>query len=162
MAPYFTNEPDDIESVEVIPEVEPDDAEPVQADPTPEVDPPQVFAEIPPAHITPGPTLIKHSLSGDKWRFELPSSEVQLRIQEDLQHRGFYSGKTNGNWGNLSVQAIGAVVGHHGQTVDSDLINKIQNFAVEHGGLTTETITLGHLTDEIWDAFAVALEKDVQ
>lgn len=133
------------------------DVEPIEED----LDMDEMMVSLPILTVTPhtdvvsADTLITYPLSGENWDFAPPTSDIQLRIQENLE---LYVGKKNGKWGNLSVYAIQEAVGRYSGTLDYDLTTRIQEFASEHGGLDLNTVSPGILDTEAWLAFALALE----
>jgi hypothetical protein len=106
---------------------------------------------------TPNETLIQHPVHGEDWNFYPPSSDIQLLIQEELAANGNYIGKQNGKWGNLTVYAIGEIVGLHSEMPSKELCILVQDYAEELGDLVDMERIDGNLTQTFWEAFAKGL-----
>lgn len=97
-------------------------------------------------------TAITNPIKGDNWNFSPPSEDIQLRIQEVLAAKGIYLGRRNGTWGNLSVYAIGEVVGYPTQAPDRELCARVYEYAID------ASIPNATLDSDVWEYFAEKLE----
>ncbi|MEB0200564.1 GH25 family lysozyme [Cryobacterium sp. 5I3] len=101
--------------------------------------------------------------SGAGWAFNLPSQDVQRRIQQALANRGRYHGLIDGVWGPLTIAAIQLTLRNVGYTGELDGIpgpmtcHFVQVYAEKFGSYTGGVDSdLGPFS---WAGFALGLER---
>jgi outer membrane biosynthesis protein TonB len=130
-------------------------------DETPEETTPEVTPD-PEPEVKPEPT--KPKARAKDWEFQAPPAALVTRIQRALGRRGRYSGPANGKFDERTaagVQKTLATEGFKGKQ-DGDLetrnqVQRIQEYAKQYGGFAGDVDR--KLTDQVWAAFALAVER---